>query len=468
MPKREVPLTALNRVYQTIGSVLDVNSCDVLTLDGRLDTSLLREAARRALAKHPPMTAHLVQRPWRGDLWRVPDEELPVDLRLHRLETTDPKAIDDHLMGNIWDEPLPLYTGRPVRFHLTETPRRSYLQVIHTHTYADARSCFRIVHDVATAYTALEAGEPFDDRPIDLTDRSLEGLFGADLTRREKAKYYSRALWLNAKDLLTPDRGLALPAGPPGPRRIHPHVFTPECTAHMVRCGRAWGSSLHGLLRLAYLRAGEAFNRERGKATRKLRIWDLFSLRRMLRESADDVYDSLVVPFPVDLDSRWSDAEALREASAQVRQLRDGDAYAHAYRLHLLFLLAAPVLPERWLELGRESQTRSNVYFTNPGVYPYELEAFGSVAIEDYYTFPQLFPPGKVLFIFTTFRGSLRIHALHDTTAFPDGFEVLLDPFLEELDRIVAATPGLTAGEQIDLSRQPRSERPPAAAAGSS
>jgi hypothetical protein len=434
---RETRFSALNRVYQAMATLIDVNSCDVITLDGRLDHELLHKAMIRALRKHPPMQAHFVHG-WPGDRWRVPDEELPLDLHVHQLPVDDWEVVEPHLMSHIWEPPLPLYEGRPVRMHLTETPGRSYLQIIHTHIYADAKSCYRVVGDLAGSYNAYAEDKPWDDSPLDLPDRSIQGLLG--LPFKERLRYLMEAGKMNMRDFSTPEMGLALPDVPVGPRAIKPVHFSRELTERIEECGRKRGSSGHGLLRLAFLRTATEFNRERGVDRPELRLWDLFSLRRLIGPESEEVYDSLVIPFPMDLDNRWSDAEVLANATAQVRALRDGMAYAHVYRLHILFNYFDAVLPTVWLEKGRRSLTRSNVFFTNPGPYPYPLESFGSVPVVDYYTFPQLFPPGRVIFIITGLRGRLRIHALHDTNSFPEGLEPLLDPFLARIEQLCDET----------------------------
>ena len=78
---------------------------------------------------------------------------------------------------------------------------------------------------------------------------------------------------------------------------------------------------------------------------------------------------------------------------------------------------------------------KSNVFLTNPGVCPSNLPRFGDAAVIDYVTFPQLFAPADVMFVFSTFRDRLRIHVVYDEAAFGGAFRLgLLRPFLAELD----------------------------------
>jgi hypothetical protein len=70
-------------------------------------------------------------------------------------------------------------------------------------------------------------------------------------------------------------------------------------------------------------------------------------------------------------------------------------------------------------------------------VCPSRLEAIGGVPVIDYITFPQLFPPAKIMFVISTFRDCLRILAIYDRAAFADSFEdALFAPFLFELQRV--------------------------------
>src|SRR5690606_11240978 len=118
---------ALNALFDALADVVAPNSCDIVVIDGQLDGERLRAAIATTLARHPVLC-----RPLAGG-----EGTPPVDLRFHGLADDEPTRVDRHLLGLVWDEPL-APTGRPVRFHVTRTPTRSYLQTIHTHVCADA------------------------------------------------------------------------------------------------------------------------------------------------------------------------------------------------------------------------------------------------------------------------------------------------------------------------------------------
>jgi len=57
--------------------------------------------------------------------------------------------------------------------------------------------------------------------------------------------------------------------------------------------------------------------------------------------------------------------------------------------------------------------------------------------VVDYVTFPQLFFPAELLFVFSTFRDRLRILVVYDRDAFgPSLHEELFRPFLDRLGEL--------------------------------
>lgn len=436
MENREQELTPINLFYHAMSHRISPNSCDLVVLDGHLDHRTLKRATIRALKRHPQLSSYLVTR-GRKQFWRVPQDEMPIDFRIRSVPTDDPAVVDASLMANIWGEPLHLDTGRPIRFHLTETPSRSYLQTIHTHVYADATACYTLTDHIAESYAARLAGRPFSTAPIDVGDRSARALGTSRPPARARLEHILRGARLNVPDLLARDGGLAVPEGAPGPRAFSRIVLEPQQTQGLIAAARRRGSTLHNLVKLAFLRTAEHFNRDRGSPSRRLRVWDFFSLRAMAPQETADLYDCLAIIYPVDMDTAWSDEEALRAFKAQVQALRAGGAVAHAERFWWLFRVLGAALPAEWLESGWPRLFKSNVFLTNPGVCPSRLEAIGGVPVIDYITFPQLFPPAKVMFVISTFRDRLRILAIYDRAAFDGSFEdALFAPFLLELQRV--------------------------------
>lgn len=402
---------ALNALFDALADVVVPNSCDIVVMEGELDRERLREAIARTVARHPVLC-----RPLAGG-----EGTPPIDLRFHLLEDDEPARVDRHLLGLIWNEPL-APTGRPVRFHVTLTPTRSYFQTIHTHVYADASACYLLTMQIAESYAqphACMTGDPEHVAPAEL--------LAPVSSWRARAMHHVRGLVLTVRDWLAAPGGLAVPAGAPvGQRKLTRLTLTGDQTKRLRATARARGHSMHAFFQLAFLRTAADFNRRRHVLRPSLRIWDFFSLRPLLDREGTR-YDCLALIYPVVLDAGWSDDECLAHCSETVKRMRAGELLTHAARFESLRRL----VPRRRFMRVWPSLFKSNVFFTNPGVCPSPLPRFGELEVIDYVTFPQLFDPSDVQFIFSTFRDRLRILVIHDEAAFGASFrsELLLEFF---------------------------------------
>jgi hypothetical protein len=416
---------ALNTLFSRLGTKVSPNSCDLVVLDGHLDLPRLRAAARATLARHPILCRPLA-------LKGAPPPSLPVDLRVHRIDHDRAAAVDAHLERQIWDEPF-APDARPVRFCVTETPRRTYLQTIHTHVYADATACYAITEELAQRYASphadgfhadgfhadgFDAGEPTSGARVDLLPPGGKRLL-----------HHARGLARTARDLTAHDGTLALARHRrPGPRRLTRLCLSAGETTQLLGAARARGHSLHAFFQVAFTRAAAALHRRRGVERARLRAWDFFSMRPLIERDRPR-YDCLALIYPIDLDTRWSDEEILARATQRVQRMRGGELADHAARFESLRGLPEGPFLRLWPRLFK-----SNVFLTNPGVCPSPLPRFGEVPVRDYVTFPQLFWPADLLFVFSTFRGRLRVLTIRDEAAFGDRFhDELLAPFIETL-----------------------------------
>jgi hypothetical protein len=140
------------------------------------------------------------------------------------------------------------------------------------------------------------------------------------------------------------------------------------------------------------------------------------------------------------MDARWTDEAVLENCTRVVEEMRARDLGMHASRLDALLRL----VPGRAFSRIWPSIFKSNVFFTNPGVVPTRLERFGDKTVVDYVTFPQLFAPADVMFVFSTFRDRLRVLVVYDEDALGGALHGdLFAPFLTNL--------GALAG--LDFSR---------------
>jgi hypothetical protein len=404
---------ALNSLFDAFADVVVPNSCDIVVIDGELDRERLREAISTTLARHPVLC-----RPLAGG-----EGTPPIDLRFHLLEDDEPGRVDEHLLGLIWEPLAP--TGRPVRFHVTLTSMRSYLQTIHTHVYADASACYLLTIQIAESYAQRHASVAVGPAYVAPAE-----LLAPVASWRARVVHHARGLLQTVRDWCTAPAGLAVPANAPvGQRTLTRLTLTEDQTKRLRTTARARGHSMHAFFQLAFLRAATEFNQRRGVLRPTLRIWDFFSLRPLLdRDCAR--YDCLALIYPVVLDARWSDDDCLARCSETVKRMRAGELLTHAARFESL----RRIVPRRRFMHVWPSLFKSNVFFTNPGVCPSPLPGFGELDVVDYVTFPQLFDPADVQFVFSTFRERLRILVMHDAAAFDaSSRSELLSAFLAQL-----------------------------------
>ncbi len=407
-----------NSPFLLLSGLVNGNSCEIIELDGHLDHEMLKRALAAAIARHPLLQSRL-ERTMTGGRWVRDQQDAPPDLRIARLATSDPEATRKRLVANIWDEPLDLTAGRPARFHLTETPDGSILQLVTHHISSDARSGYRFAHDIANAYTALSEGRMPDTTVIDCPEPpDAMALEGQD---RSTGALVARALSMIGRDLFSRAKGQLFPRRRGG-SDIGKIDLGGERLAAVKRAAKRRGVTVHALLLAATVRACQAHDRARGRNDRRVYpLLDMVSLRPYAGGRADDLYDTMVVPVGIRLDGRLDDESLIRAAAAEIRRLKSGDVFAELWRQKLYGWSAAPLPKNFATRLVLAFLIKGNIICSNPGPIPYEIERFGPVAVRDFWSFSQLFPPGRVTFTFSTYRDRLRMIMVHDPVAFPDG-----------------------------------------------
>jgi hypothetical protein len=436
-PVRGWRLPALNLfyVYQLL-ALRNINSCELLELGGHLDPARLRLALERALARHPVLNSRLRRRFWRAFYTEISAVPLPIDLRVQQCASDREGDVHEALLANIWREPIDVWAGRPVRFHLVETPTRSYLQIVTARLYNDAKAGYRLAHDIAESYSALEAGRPFDTTPIGPTDRTTASLFTRGLGAGRRLRHAIGAVKYLLQDLLRNDAKLATRRVRRGPTDFLKVDLPAEVLGGLQKRARASGVTVHALLALAVLRLWRR-TAPLGRAAPALRVLDNFSLRRFARVAVDDVYETFVVPYTLRLPTRGSDDQVLSSASRQLARWKQGEILSELYRVRLYAALARVSPIKLSASLVARFIAKANIVVSNPGPIPYALERFGSVEIADFYNFSQLLPPSRIMLIFSTFRRRLRATVVYDRGAYPDGpTQEVVAPFVDELRRI--------------------------------
>lgn len=423
--------------FHALSESMNTNSCELLTLSGHLDPSRLREAIGGALGRHPLANATLVRKGRWGRLaWRVAPAPLPIDLRIHQTSATDEEELRAELMDRVWSEEIPLFTSRPIRFHLTYGRKQSYFQIVAPHVVTDARSGALIAQDIADAYTALEAGQPYQEAGVPFPTTPHQSLV-RELPRWKKALLILRAIVGVVRDAVAPDSGLPSTAAPRESTRLEQHDLGAGILKQVLSTSRRVGVTAHAMFSLAVLRARERVREDAGLPPSTLRVMDLCTIRHLCSDDLGDCFDVLVVPYSTRLVPGWTNDEALRRISRRVDALKKGAILVDYYRLWLLTLVE-PFVSKRWLtKFVCKHVLKTNLSTTNPGVVPVPLEAFGSTPVKDFINFPQALVPAEVIMIYTTYRGRLRLLTVSDDGAFPEGTKVLIGYYREELNRLL-------------------------------
>jgi hypothetical protein len=432
-----LPAHSLFYIYQLL-TLGNLNSCELLELEGRLDHERLRAALLQALARHPVLNSRIKPRFMRAFDCEVAPEPLPLDVRIEQCETDEPAVVHQRLLANVWQESSDVTAGRPVRFHLLETPTRSYLQIITVRLYNDARAGYQLAHDIAESYTALEFGKPYDTTPIEVADRSTAALFTQHLPFLKRLRHALGAVKLMVLDLLRPDVSMPLPDTPRGEQDFAKVDFGAELLEGLRRRAKQEKVTVHAMLALALFQVWRASSPEK-VGRRWLRILDNFSLRHLTRVNTDELYETLVVPYSVRLPTSGTDREVLTAMGDQLNHWKSGEILSELYRVRLYTALARFSPLRLSSALITRYVAKSNIVMSNPGPVPFPLERFGSVPIADFINFSQLFPPSRVMLIFSTFRGRLRALVVWDRNAYPDGPErELIAPLRAKLAELAA------------------------------
>lgn len=451
-------LSPLNQGYRNLAMLVSANSCEWIELDGPLDPALLHAAAVEVVRRHPVLNSvQSLRFPFYG--WKELAGPIEVDIRHDRLsQAPDAQALHARLVGHIHHEPLPITRARPWRLQVTELPDgRTWLQIITTHVFTDGRSANVVARDLGAAYSALAAGRALPSSPTRTDERDPFRLFTARLplaTRWRLGWQGLRAIWRDATARCT---GLVLPARPCGQTCVRLHDYGSPAWQQLHQGARAAGLSVHPLIIAAVLRVVQSLNQRGGHASPVIRLIDNFSLRRFAPSPAsiDDLYDVFAVPYTIDFEMEPDTRSLVQQIRRKLDALKAGGILAELYRnwhYRNASLLSDKKLGTR---LVVRHVMRSNVICTNIGPVPEDFGSFGPRQVVDYYSFSQMFPPGRVMFLFSTWRGRLRMVLLHDGNTVPD-------ELAEEIGRL------LLPQALAEVVKQLREPAPPPAAAGPS
>ena len=432
------PMTPMQLAFHHLGDLANPNSGELLTFAGHLCLDTLREAIRLAVSRHPLLNSRPVKRLGKW-YWQPSPVPLPIDIAVHDTELEPSPELHTELWKNLWQSPLP-QDGRPVRFTYTRGPVHSHLQICAPHSVTDACSGTRLAADIGQAYGALNSGTAYE--PMVVPPLGAQGVkpLLSHLGFQERVKLMAQTAKLMLTDVVSDGAGLELPDPEhAAPTAVEVKEVASEVLQRTLRVARANGSTAHAFFLMALTKARRDFVGAESEQ-RPLRINDFATLRPFSDEAMAHAFDVLVVPHQVRIDPSWDERSGLQIISESLRAKKRGGILSEIYRLSLYGALAR-FLPLRLTAgLVFKLVNKSDLAVTNPGPVPFqdELVAYGNVPITDFVNFPHLLPPAKVVLIFSTFRGSLRIIQLYDPAVLPNGVGAsLITPFLRHLEELL-------------------------------
>lgn len=437
-PESWRPLSLMSKIFLWLSTLVNPNSLEFIELDGALCHTTLRRAASQVQRQRPMLRCRLVRRGLRYGWCEISDAgNIELVVYPHDGDRASARAF---LMNTAWQTPLDLAQGPPIRLLLAEAKTFSTLLIVTSHLCEDARAGYRLIHDLASAYSALSAGMPAcQDTPIDHTllgDEPFRHL------RTNSVRVWAQAVRLILRDLVFRPRRLWPTAKPRGRAvlarlDVEPHVFL------SLRAGaRHMGVTLHTLFMAALIRTVEQYE---GAYRPYHTFLDMYSLSTRAKRDVAHVYENMVIPYTLFIPNAHSDTDLLRRIAEILARLHSRGVIEEVQRLRLYDAVIS-LLPMKWAThfLVTRIATASMVV-TNPGPIPFASESFGSTGITDCYSFAQLYPPARMMWQFSTFRDTLRVLLIYDPAAVKEDVPtVYLKPFMENLTRIADVASGVT------------------------
>jgi|GEM_PF-5492010 len=403
----------LNQSYALLEQIYNANSCEWIELDRALDPELLLESARRVIDRHPMARSVYRRRgPWFE--WIHTDRQFPVEIEQQYWDTDVEDEVRARILRNIKEFRVLRTDRHPFRFILINTPKRYFLQIMTSHVYTDGRAANIFTGDIVACYGALESGVDWRPGTVDIEDRNHDRMFLADISLIRKMRLFCSAFGSLLHDIFTFTGRLQLAPA----QRDNTDLLLTEIPPTLIRDLKArakkQGLSLHVFFLVALARTLEKFNSQCGAERRQLRIVDNFSLRRFSRHpEIENLYDCIAVPYTMEVNLGFKDVQLLRDLNSQLEAMKAGRALRELYKYRFYHWMSLPM--PKWLaaKIAVNLLIRANIICTNVGQLSDKLKTMGQAKVLNFVSFPPLFPPGDIMFQFSSFDGRLRLVTLY-------------------------------------------------------
>ncbi|MFV0474645.1 MAG: hypothetical protein ACK5MQ_10645 [Pikeienuella sp.] len=419
-------MTTLNQTYGYLERLLapqgrNSNSCDWFELDSAPDMALLEQAAISVSRRHAALQAITSLGGKDGWSWRRDPNARP-QIHYQRLPGACPDDAPDRLVRrNIWEMPLELESGPPWRLHVTEYDDLTILQSVTTHIYTCGKSANLISVELFRAYDLLARGLRPDDSPVEVPDRRNTRLFQHNWRAIDHLRAFAGTTVGLMRELFTSPMKLAgdtTDIAMRGRSRVEFVDLGPELWRQLRCFARSEGVSRHPFYLAAWSEALSAYNTRHGmRVGPRVKFMDNFSLRAFSKQNLDGFYDLTAVPYAIEVPSGPSTRDKRQAIFADVEELRAGKILRELtrYEIYHNMMRFLPVVLTTKLLL--KMVIKSRFILSNVGPVPPELLINQSLPVRRYFSFPQLFPPGKVMLLINTTPDTVRAIFLWDEDA---------------------------------------------------
>jgi len=440
----KTPLSLLELLFLFPTQLETGNSCDILVLNGKIDNTLFEQAVELLSSRHPLLNHRMERKLWQYN-WVPISDDVPFDIRYFQAGSDDEETLVRELVERVWQEKIDIKSERVVRFYITESRTKTYIQIISHHVCADATACALLASDLAECYGAVK-----DNRlpvPVHGTKHMINSSKDIEsrLSFRERCVLFLKSLVLVVHHAIKNNYKQAIPTANPGDKstvNLKKVNLGSTMLSDLKAVSKARSTTLHPLLLTALARAKDEYLAARNIENKVLTYADLYSLRSLATNDMSRVYNSMVMLYIRHIDSTQSDDEIIAGLNAELRPANKYDVYVHYFTLKLVNLsrVLSTALQNRISASLFNSSIPTNLSFTNPGVLRYPLEKFGDQDIVDYYTFPFLYGPMRITFLANCFHNNLNITCIYDETAFSErDIDELLERYIARLNGMTTA-----------------------------
>jgi len=421
-------MTDFSFQFSRLADLVNANCSEILIVGGKVSLSRLNEAIAFEVHRRKKLRR----------LFDIPNNKT----RQESLHTISPairlieQEVPSHaeaelralLVANVWENSAPVHRLHGIKTFCITFRNLTVIQFVTSHLFSDARAGYKLTADVVDSYNKLSDGLELCAADIEPWNGDLE----LRLSSLDHIRYFAAAVLRILRDVGTFERGTTMSKRMPSERDILKHAF-PRNIFALVLCKRMeLGVTLHPILLTAAVKAWAIHKFGRGKIKGSYRIADLYSFRRYVSADTQNAYDTMVIPLFPRIELREDVTQTVLQLQHALDKEKHGRIFAELYRQRV-YRIANLLLPKKFaIQVALRCIAKTELIVTNPGIIDLGHTRLGNVEIIDFFSFPQLFPPGRIMIIFNTFADKLRATIVYDVKRFARSEVINLVELMEQ------------------------------------